>query len=384
MSEKTAGYTVTPHLLGKPGGPGLFHMGLKLPNYIENVASGIAKAGGLDKSRAIATAIAACKRWAAGGGKVSPEVRTAAAQAIAEWERLKAEARATPNKGGRSTKAAHSPADALSLASAFNPTQHPRAAAGGATGGQFVPLGQANSASSAAAQADPASQRGYRTAMTMKTADRNKYIKGLSDGDLEKLSRIAYSSTTSDPHIVALRVAVAKELAHRGIDVRGFGAHGTDLKIAKPKKPGTKAKAPKPPKPGAKPKAPAPVPGSTHLAQEPSVNRLALAGPAATTTPLADSQSGSSVTVNDTSKAAPTGSGDTSTKLDAASRRKAAKSGAALKDGSFPIFCPADVGNAVAAHGRANEKKQPMVKAHILKRAAAVGGMSKVPADWKK
>jgi hypothetical protein len=39
---------------------------------------------------AIASAIAVVKRWAAGGGKVSPEVKAAAAKAVAEWEKLKA------------------------------------------------------------------------------------------------------------------------------------------------------------------------------------------------------------------------------------------------------------------------------------------------------
>ena len=89
-SEKTAAYSVTPHPLGKPGGPGLWHhKGLMLPPYIQNVAHGIMKSG-RPKSMAIAAAIGVVKRWARGGGKVSPEVRAAAAKAVAEWEALKA------------------------------------------------------------------------------------------------------------------------------------------------------------------------------------------------------------------------------------------------------------------------------------------------------
>lgn len=89
-SEKTAGYSVTPHPLGKPGGPGLWkHKGLMLPPYIQNVVAGIRK-GGVPLSKAIAIAISTIKRWAAGGGKVSPEVRAAAAKAVAEWTALKA------------------------------------------------------------------------------------------------------------------------------------------------------------------------------------------------------------------------------------------------------------------------------------------------------
>jgi hypothetical protein len=93
-SAKTAGYAVTPHPFGKPGGPGLWkHKGLMLPSYIQNLAHGIQK-GGKSESTSIATAIAAVKRWAAGGGDVHPEVRAAAAAALAQWEALKAGAHA--------------------------------------------------------------------------------------------------------------------------------------------------------------------------------------------------------------------------------------------------------------------------------------------------
>jgi hypothetical protein len=89
LSAKTAGYSATPHLLGsKPlwGKPGF-----KLPNYIENVAKGLIE-DGHDRSSAIAIAISSVKRWAAGGGKVGPEVRAASAKAVAQWTALKAAA----------------------------------------------------------------------------------------------------------------------------------------------------------------------------------------------------------------------------------------------------------------------------------------------------
>lgn len=88
-SAKTAGYSATPspfstsktsNWVARVGG---------LPNYIQNVAKGIMKSG-KSESEAIASAIAICKRWAAGGGGVHPEVRAAAAKAIAEWEAKKA------------------------------------------------------------------------------------------------------------------------------------------------------------------------------------------------------------------------------------------------------------------------------------------------------
>jgi hypothetical protein len=99
-SEKTAGYAVTPHPFGKPGGPGLWkHKGLMLPPYIQNIAHGIQKSGKTE-SQAIASAIAIVKRWAAGGGGVHPEVKAAAAAAVAQWEALKA------SHGGGRAKAA--------------------------------------------------------------------------------------------------------------------------------------------------------------------------------------------------------------------------------------------------------------------------------------
>lgn len=57
----------------------------------------------------------------------------------------------------------------------------------------------------------------------------------------------------------------------------------------------------------------------------------------------------------------------------AAERQKAAKSGAAMPDGSFPIHTPEDLANARQAIGRAAPDKQDAVKAHIRKRAKALG-----------
>ena len=81
--------------LGKPGGPGLWHMGAQLPAFIQHIARDLMEQRGMSKSRAIATAVAACKRWAAGGGGVHPDTRAKAAAAIADWERLRAKAHTT-------------------------------------------------------------------------------------------------------------------------------------------------------------------------------------------------------------------------------------------------------------------------------------------------
>lgn len=62
-------------------------------------------------------------------------------------------------------------------------------------------------------------------------------------------------------------------------------------------------------------------------------------------------------------------------------REAAAKTGAAMPDGSFPIENRADLENAIRAFGRAKNKRA--VKRHIMKRAKALGAEDLIPADWK-
>lgn len=67
-----------------------------LPNYICQVARGIAKGGrGLDS--AIPIAIGVIRNWAEGKGEVSAAVRARAAEALAQWEAMRAKAKADPN-----------------------------------------------------------------------------------------------------------------------------------------------------------------------------------------------------------------------------------------------------------------------------------------------
>jgi hypothetical protein len=73
-------------------------------------------------------------------------------------------------------------------------------------------------------------------------------------------------------------------------------------------------------------------------------------------------------------------SGDPATT--ASARRKAAKSGVAMPDGSFPIPDVAHVRKAIRAFGRANPSKRGAVKAHIKKRARALGVSNLIPDGW--
>lgn len=61
-------------------------------------------------------------------------------------------------------------------------------------------------------------------------------------------------------------------------------------------------------------------------------------------------------------------------------RQKLAKSGAAMKGGGFPIRNRSDLKNAISAYGRA--KNKAAAKAHIIKRARALGLTSLLPEGW--
>jgi hypothetical protein len=63
-------------------------------------------------------------------------------------------------------------------------------------------------------------------------------------------------------------------------------------------------------------------------------------------------------------------------------RKAAAKAGNALPDGSFPINDVKDLENAISAYGRAKDKAA--AKAHIMKRAKALGASDKIPEAWTK
>ena len=70
--------------------------------------------------------------------------------------------------------------------------------------------------------------------------------------------------------------------------------------------------------------------------------------------------------------------------LTAAHRRVLAKTGAAMADGSFPVRNRTDLRDAIHAVGRAHPDRRPAVKAHIVKRARALGATSHLPPHWMK
>src|SRR5215813_6001669 len=95
--------------LGKPGGPGLFHVkGLQLPAYVQHVARHLI-AQGHSESNAVQMAIGIVKNWAAGhdghGNRVHADVQAAAVKAMAQWEAAKAAAHGKGRNAGMTVEA---------------------------------------------------------------------------------------------------------------------------------------------------------------------------------------------------------------------------------------------------------------------------------------
>lgn len=61
-------------------------------------------------------------------------------------------------------------------------------------------------------------------------------------------------------------------------------------------------------------------------------------------------------------------------------REELASEGMALPDGSYPIVDETDLRNAIQAYGRAKDKEK--AKAHIMKRARALGKEDLIPENW--
>lgn len=67
--------------------------------------------------------------------------------------------------------------------------------------------------------------------------------------------------------------------------------------------------------------------------------------------------------------------------FDTAERKAMAKAGSAMPDGSYPIANTGDLQNAIHAIGR-GKGSHAAIKAHIIKRAKALGATKMLPQDW--
>jgi hypothetical protein len=64
----------------------------------------------------------------------------------------------------------------------------------------------------------------------------------------------------------------------------------------------------------------------------------------------------------------------------AATRRRMAEEGTAMRDGSFPIANETDLRNAIQSVGRASD--YDAARRHIIRRARALGLTELLPEDW--
>lgn len=113
LTPRTAEASTVPEPIGKPGGPGLWHVkGMQLPAYVQHLAHHLI--GKYGESRGIAMAKGIVAKWKQGinpggrhkNGKVShvhPDVQAAASKAIAQWE----EKRATAHEQSREHEQEH-------------------------------------------------------------------------------------------------------------------------------------------------------------------------------------------------------------------------------------------------------------------------------------
>lgn len=86
---KPATRAMTHEPIGKPGGPGLWGMkGAQIPAFMQHIRNDIMKERGMPEEQATAIAVAQCKKLAAKGNRE-------AIAAVAEWEQLRAKAKAT-------------------------------------------------------------------------------------------------------------------------------------------------------------------------------------------------------------------------------------------------------------------------------------------------
>lgn len=212
-----------PDVPNKPGKTNWVEEEGGLPPFLRRVIKHIkADSKGMTWSHAVAAGVNALRRMK------TPEAK----KALAQWEAMKARARAkraakkglstgapagwTPEKQAREIHAEKK--------RKWDEAAHPRAAAGSPEGGQFVAAGEARDERGKKAQENKGAESNYKKAL--EADDPRKMIGELGDADLEALTEYLYSFKSADKSVVSRRLMVAAELRKRGKDVNDFGGRG--------------------------------------------------------------------------------------------------------------------------------------------------------------
>jgi hypothetical protein len=211
LSAETGTLAVTPAPAGKPGGPGLWKVkGMELPPYFQNIRNALIRSGH-SPADAYRITWGAIRRWAAGGGKVHPEVRAAAAKALADLAAKSAVAHSQHANDG----------PAIDLAGMFTESLHPRAAGGkfGDKGGSPVAAARArNAPKTPAAQAQPGTAGPMTRAQQLRyQASQDRHLAGQIMMKVAGLvrQRDAAIAGISVPHkaVSGVKAAAAKKAA---------------------------------------------------------------------------------------------------------------------------------------------------------------------------
>lgn len=188
LSAKTASLVATPDPYGKPGGPGLYgKKGMKHSNYFEHIVHAMIR-NGKTPAEASQMAWGILRRWARGGGHVTPQVKAAAIAALAE-EKAK----------GAAAKASHSHSNFSEYVFELSGTtagaaKHQRVPAGKPGGGEFTkPSGNQTSATTKAkvtgtpAKATPAASSSGKVVTPKLTPQQKQQVKNLQ-GQVQKIN----------------------------------------------------------------------------------------------------------------------------------------------------------------------------------------------------
>lgn len=167
----------------------------------------------------------------------------------------------------------------------------------------------------------------------------------MDTGDLEDLTRVAYSYKSTDPQVVALRIRLANELARRGLDVKDYGALGGG-----------------------------PSTGGRHHRGKHRGSAVPL--PKGVRAP--HQEGGAVKSVIEAAEL------EVKAKYTAEQRRAMAKSGQALPDGSYPIKDRADLKSAIMLRNHGTGKSKATIAKHIVKCAKAIGATDMLPDDLRE
>lgn len=87
-------------------------------------------------------------------------------------------------------------------------------------------IGPARNDDAKKAQEDPKAREAYDKLLTSNPREYQKMLDEMDDGQLESLTRLAYSFRSSSPQVVQARLALAGALRRRGKDVNNYGGLG--------------------------------------------------------------------------------------------------------------------------------------------------------------